>query len=232
VLEQQLGAEADHAGRGVEPGPEQQHRHAELFLEVLLAGSGLAGGQPGQQVVPAAAANCSKTTPSRRASWPSRSASSSSMASRRPRDSDANGIASSSTRSTGPELADVPRGERAGRDLPAGAVRRARHHHHRAVPAAGERVVPPARIQRVELLEGRRPEGRLAQYPGAAGEGGGQVAGRHPGEADGQERGPVPQLGVERVRVVERARPDQPQEDPQRLGLGGSPGRGGQGGGR
>jgi hypothetical protein len=56
MLEQQLGAQADHAGRGVEPGPEQQHRHAELFLLVLLPGPGLAGGQPGQQVVLAAVA--------------------------------------------------------------------------------------------------------------------------------------------------------------------------------
>ena len=65
------------------------------------------------------------------------------MASRRPRDSDANGSASSSTQVDGagtvpgqpldeqvrnlvqlaPERADLPRGERAGRDLPALAVR-------------------------------------------------------------------------------------------------------------
>jgi hypothetical protein len=268
MLEQQLGAQPDHAHRGVEPGPEQQHRHAELLL---LAGPGLAGGHLGQQVVLAPAApgqdrrqpldqllpGHDEATalvgrgelledhahPTGQLTEPDRlvvvDGQQAAEGQRReghrqlldqvdgagtepgqPLDEQVRDLVQ-----LDPERADLPGAERAGGDLLALAVRRAGQHHHRAEQAADERVLPPARVQGVELRVGRRPERRVAQQPGTAGVGSDQVAGRHPGEADGQERSLIPQLGVERVRVGQRARPDQPQEDPQCLRLGGAHGR-------
>ena len=121
------------------------------------------------------------------------------------------------------QLVPVPRGLGRGevprRGLPALPVRRSGPEHHRAVHVAGEGVVAPARLEQVQLIVGRRAERRVTQQPGAAGERADQVSGRDPGEADGQERGQVAELGVQRVRVVQRPRPDQPQEDPQGLRL-------------
>ncbi len=287
MLEQQPGAQPDHAHRGVEPGPEQQHRHAELLLPV---GPGLAGGHLGEQVVltltlTLAAAGQDRrqpldqllpghdevtalvsrgelleddADPAGQLTEPDRlvvaDGEQAAQGQRRERHRQLLDQVDGAGTEAGqplqeqvddlveldPERADLPGTERAGRDLLALAVRRAGHHHHRAKQAAGERVLPPARVQGVELRVRRRPERRVAQDPGTAGVGGDQVPGRHPGEADGQERSLLPQLGVERVRVGQRARPDQPQEDPQGLRLGGAHGlpagrgsrdRGGQAGG-
>ena len=119
----------------------------------------------------------------------------------------------------GPVQLDLARGEEARGTLAALSVLRSAQEHHRAVQAPRERVVPPARAQRVELPVRRRAERRVAQQPRAARVAAHQVGAGHPGETDGQHRRQVEQPGVQRIRVGERVRADQFQEDPQRFRL-------------
>jgi hypothetical protein len=269
VVEEKLGAEADHAGGRVEPGAEQQRRRPHQFL---LIRTRLARGQAGQQVIArcapapgghdrgqpvhqllarrqdhlvlprarelledAAGLTCQPAEPDRLVVVDIEQAA---KGQRRERDGEVlyqvdGGIAGQGETvdqqvgdalKLGPVVPDVPRHEMARRHLPPFTVTGAGTEHHRPVQAVGERVLPPVRLQRIQMLPGRRAERRLAQQPRAAGKGADQIALRHPREPDRQERRQVAEPGVQRIGVGQRARADQLEEDPQRLRIGALPG--------